>query len=201
MRYGPLELQRKVDVSGRGFQAYADTFFNRWPRYAKVFSFGCVLIHVLRRVAAFIRNMKIRACHAKLLFLLRMWDQVMLTVNEAKKRKVKSFVDLVPAPHNRDYEEKLKTTSRQLMEQVPYPANAYLHDWSNGKMWWLKFGIDILFSAYGSGWALSAYAPGQARMLVTMSAAAVMIPYFIVHPYRAATYACGNCCHTHAYLY
>jgi len=131
---------------------------------------------------------KIRACHERLLLLSRIFVMVMDSVHTAKMRCTASELSLVAEPSVQwDYNDALKPAARRSLEKVPYPACPYLPLWDEGRMGWLRWGINILFSSTGAAWSLSRGSQAIAALL----SPAVFVYMLTAGVVKQASYATG----------
>eukprot|EP00468_Gymnochlora_sp_CCMP2014_P013448 CAMPEP_0167765820 /NCGR_PEP_ID=MMETSP0110_2-20121227/14936_1 /TAXON_ID=629695 /ORGANISM="Gymnochlora sp., Strain CCMP2014" /LENGTH=767 /DNA_ID=CAMNT_0007653649 /DNA_START=83 /DNA_END=2387 /DNA_ORIENTATION=+ len=134
---------------------------------------------------------KLRACNRQLLLLQRIMGCVMFALDEARMRRAKSYVELVAYPSKGvDYDMKRQTSempaARLLVESVAYPCDPYLHLYTHGRHFFLKMALDLIYSSTGVAWNLSG-GNGWAALAMTQ----FVIPYFLLNPARASSYAAG----------
>mmetsp|Transcript_20826 Transcript_20826/g.37096 ORF Transcript_20826/g.37096 Transcript_20826/m.37096 type:complete len:840 (+) Transcript_20826:139-2658(+) len=139
-----------------------------------------------------IRSMaKLRACNRQLLLLQRMFNCVTFALDEARMRRAKSYVELVAYPcPRRDIRAKQVMqevpAARLLVESVAYPCEPYLHQYTHGRHWLLKKALDVLYSSTGVAFELA-----NGRWWLASIITQISLPYFIMHPRGASSYATG----------
>lgn len=192
IRFGPL----RATINDTVTRIYA--IVELWlPKYTNVFYWysriflAFAAIQLWRRHMRSIRMNMIKACHAKLSLLLRLWSLVVGAFLEAKVRRVLSYAQLICPPSLQlDYDEREKPMARVLVEAIPFPSVPYLYSWEIGRMGLLKRGVDVLMSSFAVAWKLSGNRPLLGYMLLPFS-----FPYFLSHAGKASSYATGSRLH------